>query len=295
MRTDDFVQFIVARHSIFLARQRMQTKPWTENPILQRYRFCNVYRELDTVTQWITQNWREPLSKSGDPNLWFWMLVARLVNHPDTLLRLQTHMRHAKTGEWKWKPDQFISTIESAQFHGRKAWGGAYIVSTNGRQMPKALYIATDVLDPAWKHRKDIQPRQHDTLASFCARLMALNGVQGFIAGQVIADAKYGDEYLAESTDWRTFAVSGPGSKRGLNRVMDDYPNAPWKEERWHHYLVILREETNAALAKLHKKGAADDYPPLHAQDIQNCLCEFDKYERVRLGEGKPRSTYPGV
>jgi hypothetical protein len=30
----------------------------------------------------------------------------------------------------------------------------------------------------------------------------------------------------------------------------------------------------------------------LHAQDIQNCLCEFDKYERVRLGEGTPKQLY---
>jgi hypothetical protein len=77
--------------------------------------------------------------------------------------------------------------------------------------------------------------------------------------------------------------------------VLNQPVDAPWKEARWHHYLLLLREETNAALAKFRKKGKPDDYPPLHAQDVQNCLCEFDKYERVRLGEGKPRSTYPGV
>jgi hypothetical protein len=35
--------------------------------------------------------------------------------------------------------------------------------------------------------------------------------------------------------------------------------------------------------------------PQLHAQDLQNCLCEFDKYERVRLGEGRPKAKYNGV
>lgn len=294
MRTDDFVKFIVARHSIFLARARLQPKPWTEDPILQRYRFCNVYRELDTVTQWIRQNWREPLASS--PDLWFWMLVARLVNHPDTLLRLKTRMFNKKTEKWTWKPEQFISTIGNImQSHGLKAWGGAYIVSTNGRQMPKAQYIAAEVLDPAWGRRKEITPKMGDTLARFCARLMALNGVQGFIAGQVIADAKYDSLALASASDWHTFAVSGPGSKRGLNRVLGNAVDAPWKEDRWLHYLHLLQEETNAALRKLRKKNKPDDYPPLHAQDVQNCLCEFDKYERVRLGQGKPRASYPGI
>ena len=37
------------------------------------------------------------------------------------------------------------------------------------------------------------------------------------------------------------------------------------------------------------------DLPPIHAQALQNCLCEFDKYERVRLGEGRPRNNYPGI
>jgi hypothetical protein len=27
-------------------------------------------------------------------------------------------------------------------------------------------------------------------------------------------------------------------------------------------------------------------------RDIEHSLCEFDKYERVRLGQGKPRSLY---
>jgi len=35
--------------------------------------------------------------------------------------------------------------------------------------------------------------------------------------------------------------------------------------------------------------------PKIHMQDLQNCLCEFDKYERVRLGEGRPRNGYRGL
>ena len=30
----------------------------------------------------------------------------------------------------------------------------------------------------------------------------------------------------------------------------------------------------------------------LEMRDIEHCLCEFDKYERVRLGQGKPRAKY---
>lgn len=284
MRVADFVAFIRARHSIYLARQAGLPKPWTTNAILQRYRFCNVYRELDVVTKWIAENWREPLGACSSPNLWFWMLVARLVNNPSTLT-LMTNMALSE----KWSANKFISVVERVQSAGRKAWGGAYIVSTNGRQMPKAEYIATHVLDPAWTKRKKIQPTQHDSLYEFCRRLLTLNGVQGFIAGQVIADAKYADEDLMQACDWHTFAVSGPGSRRGLNRVYGFGKDSPWSEGDWHYKLAALREAVNSDI-----KGIRE-LEFLHAQDIQNCLCEFDKYERVRLGEGRPRSTYPGV
>jgi len=29
--------------------------------------------------------------------------------------------------------------------------------------------------------------------------------------------------------------------------------------------------------------------------DVQNCLCEFDKYRRLQLGEGKVRARYNGA
>jgi hypothetical protein len=89
-----------------------------------------------------------------------------------------------------------------------------------------------------------------------------------------------------EASDWWTWAVSGPGSRRGLNRVVGRAKDTNWSEKAWKDTLVVLQKEVAVLL------------PPwmdrLHAQDLQNCLCEFDKYERVRLGEGRPRSLYAG-
>jgi hypothetical protein len=40
-------------------------------------------------------------------------------------------------------------------------------------------------------------------------------------------------------------------------------------------------------------KGNLPTYVPmLEMRDIEHSLCEFDKYERVRLGQGRPRSKY---
>jgi hypothetical protein len=101
------------------------------------------------------------------------------------------------------------------------------------------------------------------------------------MAAQVIADIKpYG--LLKTAADWFTFAASGPGSRRGLNRVLNRSVDSPWDEGAWRHELAGLHK---AVLPYL------QDMPSLDAQNLQNCLCEFDKYDRARLGQASPSSA----
>ena len=283
MRTVDLRNFAVQRHNIYLARKAGKSKPWTTDTILQSYRFCNVYRELDTVTKWISDHWRTP--KTDDPNLFFAMTIARLVNWPETMEELGYPL--------KWNPAQFVKIMQARRARGDKTFSGAYIVSTNGHAMDKAEYLAQYVLDPLWAARKDMTPRggkrvdDAESLSSYHRRLMRFDGLGSFIAGQVIADVKYAEgSPLFNAPDWHSWAASGPGSRRGLNRVMGYDYDKPWREENWLADHVKLKVDF--------LKGWPQKWEPVHAQDLQNCLCEFDKYERTRLNQGRPRSTYPG-
>jgi hypothetical protein len=284
MRVTDLAKFIYARDQARLAKESGQPRPYTQDPIISQFRFCNMQREHDKVTKWIAENWRLPLAQLDDENIWFWMLLARLVNVPETLACLTDMVMSGV-----WDEELFMQTMRNRLDSGDKAWSAAYIVSTNGYALDKEVYVGKFVLTPAWERRLDFCPLLDEpmNLSLFCDKLRTLNGVSGFMAGQVIADAKYADPVLMQALDWHTFAVSGPGSRRGLNRVMDNNKDARWKEKKWYDVLQALRIETNDCLAM-----SFDCKHQYHAQDIQNCLCEFDKYERVRLGEGTPRQRY---
>jgi hypothetical protein len=104
------------------------------------------------------------------------------------------------------------------------------------------------------------------------------------MAGQIIADLKYVAP-LDAAQDWWTFAASGPGSRRGLNRVIGRPYKKHWQEKNWRTELVKLQEK----LAPYIK-----DMPRMHAQDAQGCLCEYDKYMRVKNEEGTPRRKFNG-
>ena len=80
---DGFFKYINERHQIYCRRQAGIQAPWTEDPIIKEFSFCNVFRELDSVTIWLRKNWKEPYA--DHPNLPFAMSVARQINWPDTL------------------------------------------------------------------------------------------------------------------------------------------------------------------------------------------------------------------
>lgn len=278
MRSKELAAFIKERESIRVKKEAGKPRPWTNDPILGKYRFCNVHREDDRVSRWLRGYWYPRFA--GNPDIWFAAVVARLLNLPESLWAVQEYIL-------PFKPKAFAEHLHFRKEHMQKNFNAAYIVSTNGKAMGKVDYITEHVLKPLWAKRELLRPSAGgkykrepcDTLAAYHEMLMKFDGLGSFIAAQVVADLKY-MEPLKSASDWWTFAASGPGSRRGLNRVCGAPPNQPMTERGFRWDLEMLADDK--AIKPL----------GLHAQDLQNCLCEFDKYERARLGEGTPKQLY---
>ena len=272
MRVEELLNFIRARHEIYLVRQSGDPPPWTDDPILGSFRFCNVYRELDRVSAFVN-SW---LRRHDPEDVWFAAVVARLTNEPDTM--------EALGRATPWCPDRYVRVIKSLMERGR-AYNPAYMISVAGLGSgSKPVLQAEFQLTPMWRRRKMLRPSQNDTLQSWAMQLGIFNGIGSFISAQVVADVKHFPPLL-RARDWWTFAQSGPGSRRGLNRVMGREVRAPWTEDAWRLRLAELQTEVDKVIWEW-------CWPRLDAQNLQNCLCEFDKYERARLGEGRPKQRY---
>lgn len=260
--------WINERENIRVRKECGDPKPWTRDPILQSYRFCNVRREDDKVTRWVKKHWRDQYPTHE--NLPFAMLVARLINLPEALNQLGF--------PWDWSGERFVGTLHTRQALGGKNFNSAYIVSTNGVAMDKVEYLEKYVLTPAYPHIRST-PRR--SLREAYAFLTELNGIGSFIAGQIIADLKH-TPYLCDALDWNHWCAKGPGSQRGLNRLMKQDIEKKWNNDHFIDTLSSLRKELEL-----------DPAFPLCLQDLQNCLCEFDKYMRAKEG-GRPKQQYPG-
>lgn len=276
MDTSALLNFIAERELIRCRRATGLPAPWTDNPILQTWSFTNVRREDDRATRWVATHWREP--HRNDPDLWFAMVVAAFVNWPPTLADIGYPV--------PWKPDHFRAVMKDRAQRREQLYGPAYRIHTDQNHLTTAEYQVAKVFNPLWRGREYLRPQPGEPLARYCARLCECHGFGGgFMTGQVIAYLKYVPPLL-DAPDWMTFAVSGPGSRAGLNRILGNPGHRDWVlATPWRSYFDQLREGIAPGLAFI---GLGD----LHAQDLQNCLCEFDKYERVRLQEGRPRRRF---
>lgn len=274
--------WILERQCIYVRKLMEEPRPWTDDEILNTYRFCNVYREQDKVTIWIAKNLRD----NKDKLPWFTMTLARLLNLPESLEVIRHHMQDCHDGTIEWDRDYFVSLMQSRQRRGLKVFNAAYIVSTNGHAMNKIEYVADMILQPMWDSRTVLNSAINTakSLEYIHKLLMGNNGLASFMAAQVVADLKHYRRFK-DLPDVKTFAAPGPGSKRGMNRVLGREAKAPISEKEW-----------RAAFAQLHAKiipwAEAHDLPFIDGQDLQNCLCEFDKYMRALNGEGTPKQRY---
>ena len=208
------------RQRIFLRRQAGEAPPWTRDPILQRFRFCNVYRNQDRVTRWLHDNWLVPYA--DHPNLWFACCLFRQINWPDTARELGFPE--------EWNPRRFVSVLERRAKRGIQNFNGAYMIrSLRNGAGTKPRSIAYDVLNPVWKGYWFLNDRQR--LVEFAPEGVVLAGLQsahdwltqfpgwgGFMAYEAITDMRW-TRYLSNAPDINTWANPGPGAKRGLNRL----------------------------------------------------------------------------
>ena len=261
----DFNNYMIERHSIYERRAEGQPYPWTDDPILKEYSFCNVYRELDIVTIWIRENWREPYA--DHPNLPFAMAMARQINWPDTLQEIG-FPEH-------WNPERIKAIMQGRLNRKEKVYTGAYML-TGTLGGTKVEQTIDKILTPLY----EMPPRIiNNSLEETWKRYLPYPGFSGFMAYEVVTDLRH-TKHLENAEDIMTWANPGPGAKRGLNRIHGRPLNHTQPRR---HFINEMKELLYLCnMAPL----------PLEMRDIEHCLCEFDKYERVRLGQGKPRAKY---
>jgi hypothetical protein len=279
-----FFNYAVERYAISLLKEGNSPWPWTENPILQKYRFCNVFREQDTVTRWIKLNLRDPMWMADFPwhKILLVLTVARFINRVDTLARLADVL--LKAG---WN-DRCYEILQDIRKSGQRVITGAYMIRTpHGMNKIKGLDgIFRHAQTKLSMYRMDLD--EATTLQRVHEILTRIPYMGSFMAYEVVTDFRHTVPEAAE--DHMTWAAAGPGATRGLSRVefgeLGHYRNAPSQQPAMLAGMQKLLELSQ------NPRYWPKDWPTWEMREVEHTLCEFDKHERVRLGEGEPKQRY---
>lgn len=280
---DRLVYWIKERESIYRAKQAGKPKPWTDDAVLQSTYFTNVYREKDKVTKWYADNIR---SQIKDPaTLIFATIAFRWFNWPDSGEELKSCGLLEN-----WNTGRAVRELTNLKNANQQIFTGAYNISNSGSTKPKINRVCEDYIQPVWEKRQELANNltTGQTLAITHDILRCYPGLggSGFMAGQIVADLKYAP-FLKRASDWFEWATWGPGSKHGMNWVQGRDPEATQSYKDWRYELLELQCEVNQRIGRYNLEA-------LHAQDLQNCLCEYSKYMAVLTGKGKAKRGYSG-
>jgi hypothetical protein len=283
---DDLIAFINAREAVRLARERGSPPPWSPDPILQRFRFCNINREHDAVTLWIAENVRAKPECAAARWAIIQLAAARIFNHPPVLMVLlpilDFHSAEHRLRSYKATGAKLMRAAYMMPTHG-----GVPGIEDHSAGVPiehywiAVLKLLGDLLDC------DETVEQWTHLSQAAELLLKVSGFGEFLANQICADLRYVPELRDRWDDWSTFVLAGPGTRRGLNRLRGRELTFSQSRRDWS---MDVRD------ARMNIADALDDNRPpwweffRDPNNLSNVFCEFDKYCRARdaIAAGDP-------
>lgn len=275
-----FCYWIKERHRIYLAKQEGKKPPWTNDWILQTYFFTNPYRENDRTTVWFRENVRNPLA--DDPRVVPATIVFRWFNRPETgQLLLDSGLLHS------WDHDKCLALLK-----GRASvFTQAFIIST--RQ-----YTGMPKLEAVLKSIEQVKGVQLPTksMQAACSVLRNYPNIGGFMSYEIVSDLRH-THVLCNANDIMTWANPGPGCVRGLGRLEGITPKPmlnPSGNMGWKNSNPLPDANTLPKMQALIPVIKAKTELDFEMRDVEHSLCEFDKYERIRLNQGAMKKKYKG-
>ena len=269
-------EFAAMRQAAFYSRLAGNAGPWSNDPILREYKFCNVYRAADRVSQYLIKNICYSDESLDKANRLFQIIVFRNFSKIETWEKLKNILGHTPTLD-DLSSGNFESALTAITKRNQAIYTNAFIL------------CATDAYGRGRKHLNHIAMFQHmffrEDIASEILSAASLQHVYeilhrfplygDFMSYQTAIDINYSDLIDFSEND---FTVAGPGAIRGIRKVFEDLGDYTPAE-----IILWMVENQVKEYARLGISFRNLFGRKIHAIDAQNLFCETDKYCRVRM------------
>lgn len=269
---DTYWRFAAERQAVYQRRLSNPVGPWTDDAVLRNFRFTNVYRVSDRVSQFLIREVQYRDDRSQSPaELFFRTLLFKMFNKIETWKLLEDAL-----GPISWQSADFNAlekVLDGALAAGKRIYSAAYIMPAPafGRQRKHANHLAL------------LAKMMDDSLSAKIARARSLRavydlvrpypGLGPFLAFQYTIDLNYSSLLDFEESE---FVVAGPGALDGIAKCFSDV-GARTAAEVIHE--MVARQDYEFDRLGLEFGGLFGR--KLQPIDCQNLFCEISKYARV--------------
>lgn len=308
-----FFKAMFERQEVWYKRNILkQAAPWTKDKILANYKFTNVYRELDRASQWLIKNVLTDTANQTMEDIIFKIIIFRFYNKPDTF----THPKY-KVELQSWHTFNVERMWEESVLYREKVdnpWHTAYMFNMAFLPMPKDWKGRGLFKDEAYI--KFIFPKVHAIIPELKKRIRSSKDVESvlkYISDNIPAVSTFlTHEYFLDFTYvtryWRQplwnftendYTNVGPGASLGIRLLFPSLQTIKDQKEA----MYWLRDIAEAELEKYGKfkyiswNKSKKEYEitnkcNITLHQIEMFLCEFQKYWKMLIGEGKQRSKF---
>lgn len=269
---DSYWRFAAERQAIYERRLRNSVGPWTDDPILRRYRFTNAFRAADRVSQFLIRDVQYREDRSQAPaEVFFRTLLFKFFNRIETWRLIEDQL-----GLVSWQSadkDGIERVLRAAKGAGGRLYSAAYIMPSPafGHDFKHANHLAL-----LWRMMEDGLPgkiaRAHG-LEQVYLLLLAYPGLGPFLAFQYAIDLNYSTLIDFPEAE---FVVAGPGALDGIAKCFAT-TGGMTAAQVIHH--VTERQDEEFERLGLHFDGLFGR--KLQPIDCQNLFCEISKYARI--------------
>jgi hypothetical protein len=275
---DLYWYFASERQRAFERRVAGEPGPWTDDPILQQYKFCNVFRAADRVSQYLLRKVAYHTENCSPEDRIFQIVAFRTFSRTGTWNRLQHLIGRTPTID-DLASGAFRAALEDIRAQAGGLYTGAFIL------------CATDAYGQRLKHRNHVELFRHmflgEGLGERVLGATSLREVYGllhefplmgdFMSYQTAIDLNYSALVDYNEDD---FTQPGPGAVRGIKKCFHSLGGySP------HEIVQYMVDNQEAEFERLGLPFNGLWGRRLHAIDCQGLFCETDKYCRVALPE----------
>jgi hypothetical protein len=271
-------RFAFERQRSFERRVAGEPWPWTDDPILQEYKFCNVFRAADRVSQYMIRDVCYHAEPCSPEDRIFQIVAFRTFSKIETWRGVHDFLgRYPTLGDLS--DGRFGATLEHVKRKNGRLYTGAFIL------------CATDAYGQVLKHLNHVELFRHMFLHDALGeRLLAAKSLReiydllhayplmgDFMSYQTATDLNYSNLVNFSENE---FTQAGPGALRGIKKCFEDLGDYTPAD-----LILWMVEHQGDEFARLGLPFNGLWGRPLQAIDCQGLFCETDKYCREAAPE----------